>query len=139
MNREDTGIYYYLYFAWLIALVATGGSLYFSEIAGFTPCELCWIQRILMYPLVIMLGMACFRGDRHIIPYVLPLSIIGGGFSLYHYIEQKATEVPSVCSGDAVPCSGAYMNLLGFITIPFLALIAFALITGVLIFSYFRS
>ncbi|MEM7737254.1 MAG: disulfide bond formation protein B, partial [Deinococcota bacterium] len=35
--------------AWLIALVATAGSLYFSEVRNFIPCTFCWYQRILMY------------------------------------------------------------------------------------------
>lgn len=124
-----------LYFAWLFSLIATGGSLYFSEIAGFVPCELCWIQRIFMYPLVILLGIACFRGDKHIIPYVFPLTIIGGGFSIYHYLEQKAGGVPSICAGNGVPCSGEYINWFGFITIPLLALTAFFFITVFLWFG----
>jgi disulfide bond formation protein DsbB len=118
---------YTLYFAWLVSIFATGGSLYFSEIAGFVPCELCWMQRIFMYPLVILLGIASFKGDSHIIGYVLPLSIIGGCFSIYHYIEQKFG-APSICS-SGVPCSGEYINWLGFITIPLLAFTAFFLIT----------
>lgn len=138
MDSRGAGVYT-LYFAWLIAVVATGGSLYFSEIAGFAPCELCWIQRIFMYPLVILLGIACFKGDRHIIPYVLPLTIIGGCFSIYHYIEQKANLFPSICTGDGVPCSGEYINEFGFITIPLLALAAFVAITVLLCISYLRK
>lgn len=130
---------YSLFLAWLISIVATGGSLYFSEVAGFTPCELCWVQRIFMYPLVILLGIACFRGDRHIVPYVLPLTIIGGCFSIYHYVEQKAALFPSLCTGSEVPCSGEYINALGFITIPLLALVAFALITFLLILNVLRT
>lgn len=133
-EHEEVG--YTLYFAWLVAIVATGGSLYFSEIAGFIPCELCWYQRILMYPLVILLGIACFKGDKYIIPYVLPLSIIGGCFSIYHYSEQKFG-TPSFCTGVA-PCSGEYINWLGFITIPLMALTAFVLITVVLWVGYSR-
>ncbi|HEU5138441.1 MAG TPA: disulfide oxidoreductase [Bacillales bacterium] len=124
-SHDEAG--YTLYFAWLTAIVATGGSLYFSEIAGFVPCELCWYQRILMYPLVIILGIACFKGDKRIIPYVLPLSIIGGCISIYHYSEQKFG-APSICTSN-VPCSGEYINWLGFITIPLLALTAFVMIT----------
>lgn len=133
MNRHDEMAGFLLYFAWLVAIIATGGSLYFSEIAGFIPCELCWIQRIFMYPLVILLGIAAFRGDKRIIPYVLPLTIIGGCFSIYHYLEQKVSTVPSICKGGGVPCSGEYINWLGFITIPLLALTAFVMITLLLI------
>ncbi len=121
---------YSLYLAWLLSLIATGGSLYFSEIIGFIPCSLCWVQRIFMYPLVIQLGIATFRNDRGVIPYTIPLSIIGIGVSLFHYLKQKVPMFDQVLPCTVgVPCSGQYINWLGFITIPFLALIAFTLIT----------
>ncbi|WP_337874683.1 disulfide oxidoreductase [Exiguobacterium sp.] len=121
---------YGLYLAWLVALTATLGSLYFSEIREFVPCELCWIQRIFMYPLTIILGIAVFTDDRAVRKYVLPLTIIGGIVSLYHYLVQKVpgfAEIQPCAQG--VPCSGQYINWFGFITIPFLALTAFTLIT----------
>lgn len=121
---------YGLYLAWLVSLTATFGSLYFSEIREFVPCELCWIQRIFMYPLTILLGIAVFTDDRSVRKYVLPLTTIGGSVSLYHYLVQKVpgfAEIQPCAQG--VPCSGQYINWLGFITIPFLALTAFTLIT----------
>ena len=121
---------YGLYIAWLVALTATLGSLYFSEIREFVPCELCWIQRIFMYPLAIILGIAVFTDDRAVRKYVLPRTIIGGIVSLYHYLVQKVpgfAEIQPCAQG--VPCSGQYINWFGFITIPFLALTAFTLIT----------
>ncbi|WEG12543.1 disulfide oxidoreductase [Pullulanibacillus sp. KACC 23026] len=122
-----------LYLAWVIALIATLGSLYFSEIADFTPCKLCWFQRICMYPLTLILGMACFRNDRSISLYVLPLTIIGGCFSLLHLGEQHFHWFERICRGGGVPCSGRYINWFGFITIPLLALIAFILISVLMI------
>lgn len=121
---------YGLYFAWLVAIVATGGSLYFSEVMGFIPCKLCWFQRIFMYPLVFVLGIASYRQDRSIVGYVLPLTIVGGSISLYHYLEQKVPGFgnPGFCA-VGVPCTVEYINWLGFITIPFMALTAFTLIT----------
>ncbi len=80
---------YLLYLAWVVALVATLGSLYFSEIKGFVPCEFCWYQRILMYPLSLILGIAAYSGERKIKKYVLPLSITGMIVSTYHYMMQK--------------------------------------------------
>ena len=123
-----------LYAAWLVAVTATAGSLYFSEVRLFAPCALCWYQRILMYPLAILLGIASYRQDRGVVFYVLPLSVLGGAVSLFHYLEQKVPgfSTPSVCR-LGVPCTQEYINWLGFITIPFLALIAFILITIVLI------
>ncbi|MGM8216540.1 disulfide oxidoreductase [Bacillaceae bacterium W0354] len=118
-----------LYVAWLVSVVATLGSLYFSEIKGFIPCELCWYQRILMYPLSLILGIATFQNDRSIKKYVLPIAIIGWCISLFHYLEQKVpgfAEIKPCANG--VPCSAEYINWFGFITIPFLALIAFTLI-----------
>lgn len=125
---------YGIYLAWLASLAATGGSLYFSEVLHYVPCQLCWFQRILMYPLVIILGIASFRQDHGITPYALPLSVLGAGLALFHYLEQKVPGFgfPELCNVGA-PCSAAYINWLGFITIPMLSLIAFVLITLLLL------
>ncbi|MFX3673753.1 MAG: disulfide oxidoreductase [Paenisporosarcina sp.] len=118
-----------LLFMWVVALTATLGSLYFSEIRGYEPCELCWIQRIFMYPLVIILGIAYIQKNARIAVTTAALSIIGGAISLYHYSLQKVDFLSeSAPSCGRVSCTGEYINLLGFITIPFLALIAFTLI-----------
>lgn len=131
---------YGLYLGWIVALVATGGSLYFSEVVGFVPCKLCWFQRILMYPLVIVLGMASFRDERQLSIYVLPMTIIGGLIALFHYLEQKVPgfAASAICRGGGVPCDAEYINWLGFITIPLLALVAFVLVT-VLVGSVWRA
>ncbi|TDF96392.1 disulfide bond formation protein B [Paenibacillus piri] len=119
-----------LYWAWVVSLVATLGSLYFSEILGYEPCKLCWFQRIFMYPQAILLGMACYRNDRKMAAYLLPLSIIGGCISLYHVAEQKIPALAKLLPCTVgVPCNEDYINWLGFITIPTLALIAFVLMT----------
>lgn len=122
-----------LYLAWLVAITATLGSLYFSEVRAFVPCPLCWYQRVLMYPLVILLGIASFYGDRSVIRYALPLSLLGGAVALYHYLLQKVPGLapPALCR-VGVPCTAEYINLLGFITIPFLALVAFTMISAIL-------
>lgn len=127
MKMENKQIF--LYIAWLVSMVATLGSLYFSEIRGFIPCELCWYQRIFMYPLAFILGMATFRSDFTIKKYVLPLSIIGWSISLYHYLVQKVPGFAGIrpCV-NGVPCNAQYINWGGFITIPFLAFTAFTII-----------
>lgn len=125
----------YLYMAWIVSIIATLGSLYFSEIAGFIPCELCWYQRILMYPLVLILGVATFQNDPTAKKYVLPLAVIGWFISLNHYLVQKVpgfAEVKPCVNG--VPCTAQYINWLGFITIPFLAFTAFTFIIIFMIF-----
>mgnify|MGYP001447461328 CR=1 FL=1 len=121
---------YGIYLAWVVSLVATLGSLYFSEVLRFVPCTLCWYQRIMMYPLVILLGIASYRNRTEIISYALPLSIIGGMISLWHYAQQKIPFLGQVVQCKVgVPCNQSYINWFGFITIPFLALVAFLLIT----------
>lgn len=118
-----------LYFAWVVSIIATFGSLYFSEIKGFIPCELCWYQRILMYPLTLILGIGTFQNDRSVKKFVLPLALIGGSISLMHYLEQKIPGFGGIkpCV-SGVPCSSQYINWFGFVTIPFLALVAFVMI-----------
>ncbi|WP_341769670.1 disulfide oxidoreductase [Effusibacillus lacus] len=119
--------------SWSISIVAVLGSLYFSEVAGYVPCTLCWFQRIFMYPLAVILGIASYRGDTHITNYVLPFSIIGGSFSLYHYLEQKISYFGELTPCRVgIPCNVEYINWFGFITIPFLALACFFLITVIM-------
>ncbi|SIR04802.1 disulfide bond formation protein DsbB [Domibacillus enclensis] len=116
--------------AWLTAITATLGSLFFSDQLGFVPCTMCWYQRILMYPLTLVLGLAFYWNDSRIYRYVLPLSAIGMGISGYHYALQKVPAMKQfeMCT-SGVPCSGEYINVLSFITIPFLSFTAFTIIT----------
>jgi disulfide bond formation protein DsbB len=123
-----------LLLAWLASITAMVGSLFFSERMGFVPCTFCWYQRIVMYPLVLFLGMAFYRNDRDIYKYVLPMSVIGMLLSGYHYALQKLPSLQEfgTCT-SGVPCSGHYINWFGFVTIPFLALIAFTFITAMML------
>ena len=118
-----------LYSAWVVSLAATFGSLFFSEIKGFIPCELCWYQRIFMYPLTLILGIGTFQNDSSVKKFALPFALIGGSISLMHYLEQKIPGFGGIkpCV-SGVPCSAQYINWFGFITIPFLALVAFLII-----------
>lgn len=125
-----------VYFAWLFSLVATGGSLYFSEVMQFVPCTLCWYQRIFMYPLVVVLGLGSYKQDKNAITYALPFSVAGWAVALYHVLLQKLPNFGSdaVCSGG-VSCVDPYINWLGFITIPVLSLAAFTVINVLLLLS----
>jgi disulfide bond formation protein DsbB len=126
---------YALFVAWATALTATLGSLYFSEIVGFIPCDLCWYQRILMYPMVILFGIAIIRKETTILHYAAPLAFIGGSISTYHYLLQKVDFIQeSAPSCGRVSCIVEEINWLGFITIPFLALIAFLIIIATCIY-----
>ena len=119
-----------LYIALAAAWTAMLGSLYFSEVLGYIPCTLCWYQRILMYPLTVILAVGLLRRDRGLPLYVLPFSLIGMGVSTYHYLIQKTNIFGGETSCQVgVPCSTTWINWFGFVTIPLLALVAFVVIT----------
>lgn len=120
---------------WTIALIATAGSLFYSEIVGYVPCDLCWVQRVFMYPLVVIYGIATFKQNIEYALSGLILSVIGFLVSVYHYLLQKLPalqEVGGTC--QIVPCNLQYVNYFGFITIPFLAGLAFLMISLLHIF-----
>ena len=117
---------------WVVSFVATLGSLYFSEVRGYEPCELCWYQRIFMYPIVILTTVAYIQKNARIAMTTAVFACIGGCISLYHYGIQKLTFLQeSAPACGRVPCTGQYINWLGFITIPFLALTAFIIIAAI--------
>jgi disulfide bond formation protein DsbB len=117
--------------AFVVAAVATLGSLYYSEVAHFTPCRLCWYQRIAMYPLAVVLGIATFRRDLGVRRYVLPLALIGLAVSVYHVQLQLFPDQATACDVEA-PCTTKEVEELGFVTIPFMAGAGFVAISGLL-------
>ena len=122
---------YELWAAFLVAAIATGGSLFFSDVAGFIPCELCWYQRICMYPLSIATLLAALFDDHRAARYLLPLPIVGAGVSVYHLlIENGVVKQAEACRISAPGgCATKWINEFGYMTIPTLALSAFVLIT----------
>ena len=114
--------------AWGVALLATGGSLYFSEVAHYTPCTLCWYQRIAMYPLVLILGIAIFRRDISVRIYAIPLAVIGAVIAVYHWLLERFPELDYGACSAGVPCTQKWFEEFGFVTLPFLALVAFSLV-----------
>lgn len=121
---------YLLKFTLIISLVATSGSLYFSEVAGFEPCRLCWFQRILMYPLPIMMITALIGKYKGVFNYVLPLSFIGLSIAIYHYYNQVIGGSSLTCSvvGYSASCSERFFTYFGYITIPWMSFSAFTYI-----------
>lgn len=120
-----------LLFGFLIALVSMFGSLFYSEIAHYDPCKLCWYQRILMYPQVLLLGMAYVKKDKNIVNYSLLLSGLGAVVALYHYLLQTGTVqevLPCAAVGYSVSCAEKFIMTFGYITIPMMALSGFLLI-----------
>lgn len=118
-----------LLIVWTQSLIATLASLYFSEIVGYIPCTLCWVQRIFMYPIVIITTLALLKRNKYIAYSSLYLSGMGLCVSIYHYSLQKISflgDANGIC-GD-IPCNLQYINYFGFITIPFLAGLAFIVI-----------
>lgn len=117
----------------VVALVSTLGSLFLSEIAGWNPCKLCWLQRIFMYPQLILLVIALWRQDRSIAPYILALAVIGLVIASYHYIIQLQNIVASPlnpatpCDASGESCVKTPFIVFGYVTIPMMALTGFAL------------
>lgn len=119
-----------LQFALIISLTSTLGSLYFSEILKLPPCVLCWYQRIFMYPLVIIFAVGIWKKDKNIPFFVLPLSIIGTIVAAYHNLLYYKIILESLTPCTlGISCTTKQIEWLGFITIPFLSLMAFISIT----------
>lgn len=119
--------------SFVVAAVATLGSLFYSNVAGFMPCELCWFQRIFMYPEVIILGLSLIKKDEKIIDYALSLSVIGWLISVYHnYIYYQSLSSTFCRIGEQ--CSTPYVTEFGYISIPMMALTGFSLIVIFLLF-----
>ncbi|MDO8495477.1 MAG: disulfide bond formation protein B [bacterium] len=119
-----------------MAVTATLGSLFYSNVLGYEPCELCWLQRIFIYPQVAMLVVALWKKDYAVFPYVFTLSVIGAFIAGYHYLLQLGVLPSIICSAveSSTTCSQRYVMDLGYITIPMMALTAFlflALFSGI--------
>ena len=122
-----------LFFAWLLALLATAGVLFLGEVMGMTPCVLCWYQRIAMFPLVVVLGLGLLEPDGRSVRYALPLAWAGWGIALYHCLVfwGVVSEALAPC-GKGSSCADADLQVAGFVPIPLLSLIAFTAILGLL-------
>jgi len=110
--------------------VSFGGmflTLFYSQVLGYEPCDLCWYQRIFLYPLVFMFAYAWFKKDRGVLPYALILSIVGFIIAFYHHLLQMGYDVMKPCSSApfAVDCSTPSFIEFGFVTFPFMAIVLF--------------
>ena len=114
--------------AWGVATLATAGSLYFSEVANYLPCTLCWYQRIAMYPLVLILGIAMIRRDTAIRIYAIPLALVGAAVAAYHYLLEWFPEIDAGACSAVIPCTQVWFREFGFVSMPLLALVAFGLV-----------
>lgn len=115
-----------LWLAALVATVATVGSLYYSEVAGYVPCRLCWFQRIAMYPLAVLLWIAVFRRDRQVVWYVVPIAAVGAVIAGWHRIVELRPQLESTsCSLQGPSCAVTWFEQFGFVTLAFMALSGF--------------
>lgn len=132
-NKNSSAVL--LYAAWIAALVATVGSLFFSEVMQLPPCVLCWYQRIAMYPLVFVIAAGVILRDGRVKFYALPLALGGLVISVYHNLLYYGLIPDSItpCT-QGVSCTTVQIEWLGFITIPSMALTAFVLISVCLLF-----
>jgi disulfide bond formation protein DsbB len=125
---------YELWAAFVVAALGTGGSLFLSDVAHFIPCELCWFQRICMYPLSITTLIAAVRNDHRIALSLLPLPVVGAGVSVYHLlVENGVVEQSNACQVSAPGgCATKWIDEFGYVTIPTLALTGFLLLIAFL-------
>ena len=123
-----------LFAGWILAVVSTAGSLFLSEVMDYAPCVLCWYQRIPMYALALILGIALWTHDAHVVKYAQPLALAGAALAAFHCLLYLGYIPKGIqpCS-QGVPCSEVKLQLWGFVTIPLMSLAAFAAITGVLV------
>jgi disulfide bond formation protein DsbB len=127
---------YALYLAWLVAVCGFVASAYFGEVIGIDPCRLCWYQRMALFPLVIVLGIAAYKDDRHIVPYALPLAVFGCFFAVYQALgEQFPVMLGSSLCGHAHPCGDPVFALFGYVTLAAMSAAGFLAIILLLIVS----
>ena len=139
MHNETTA-WTLIFVAWLIASVSTLGALFFGEVMQLPPCVLCWYQRIFMFPLVVILPLGLFPLDRKVVRYALPLAALGWLFAVFHLLLVAGVIPESIkpCT-QGVPCSQTVIEWFGFVTIPLLSAVAFSVIVGLFVLTYFRS
>lgn len=130
----------FVFIAWLVASVATLGALFLGEVMGYTPCVLCWYQRICMFPLVLILAAGLFPFDCRVVRYALPLALAGWLLAVFHWavasgiVPERATP----CS-QGVPCSVDLISWFGFLTLPLLSVLAFSTIIALLVLTRFKA
>lgn len=133
ISEDNTQVSLWLYAAWLTSLTATLGAVFIGEVLGQTPCVLCWYQRIAMFPLIWILGVACLTNDRRVGRYALPLALIGAVIALWHSLLYagivEETLVP--CQRNGPSCTDSAMLTFGGLPIPYLSLVCF---TAIIVF-----
>lgn len=141
VGNEDSGRWSRLLAAWGVALVSTLGALFIGEVMGQEPCVLCWYQRAFMFPLAVILGIACYRSDAEVWRYAVPLAAIGGLIAAYHSALYAGVmpELIEPCQLQGPSCVGDDATIFGGVPIPLLSLAAFAAIVLLFVIAQRRS
>ncbi|NTV95163.1 MAG: disulfide bond formation protein B [Thiobacillus sp.] len=128
------------FLAWLIAAASVLGALFFSEVMKLAPCELCWWQRIFMFPLALILPFGLFPLDPRVVRYTLPLALVGWAFAVFHWLLVLGVIPESIrpCV-RGVPCSEVSISWLGFINIPLLSVLAFSAVVALLALTHVNA
>ena len=136
---QETG-WTLVFLTWLVAALSTFSALFLGEVMGYTPCVLCWYQRICMFPLVLILAAGLFPFDRRVLRYALPLAVVGLLLALFHWGVASGVipERMTPCS-QGVPCSLEQVSWFGFVTLPLLSVLSFSTIVGLLLVTHFRG
>ena len=132
ININSTSIYY---LSFLITLTGTLISFYFSLVLKLTPCDLCWYQRIMLYPLVFIIPVGLIRNDKNMPYYILPLTVFGLIIAFYQSLLQWNIISETIQCSNGVSCATTQINYFGFITIPFLSLLAFVTLSTLMIIA----
>lgn len=131
---------HYLWLGFLVSLAAALGSLAYSEVVGFVPCHLCWYQRVFLFPMVLLYGVAAWKRDREVTKYIVPLLSVGLLISLYHnfnyYFSEAGSTLP--CDASGVSCYQQLVSVFGgYISIPMLSLTSFLGILALVLVARF--
>ena len=128
-----------MFAVWVVSVVATLGSLFFSDVMGLPPCVLCWYQRVCMYPLVVIATVALITRDRRATRYAWPFGIAGLVVSSYHSLLYYAVLPANIAPcATGVSCTERKIEWFGVVTIPLLSVAAFVSIVGCLLWCGVR-
>ena len=135
-KAESTRAWTLLFTAWLVALGCTLSALFIGEVLGQAPCALCWYQRIAMFPLAVILGIACLRADFKVRYYAVPLALVGTAIAIWHsglYLGWIPQGIEPCGQGPS--CASDDMTIFGGVPLPVISAGAFILIVGLILFA----
>jgi disulfide bond formation protein DsbB len=138
-TRAEDVAWNLVFVCWLVATASTLAALFFSEVMSLPPCVLCWYQRICIFPLVLLLPAGLFPFDPKIVRYALPLALVGESIALFHVLITYGLipEGITPCT-QGVPCAKNQIEWFGFLSIPLLSLVAFSIITALLLLTHYK-